>query len=78
MINILNKIKNNNYELYIKENYIHIINYKEVIDLKDKEIYIKLNNINIKIKGNNLIINSLDEEELLIKGNIKEINFISE
>lgn len=73
-----NIIKNNKYEINIKEDYIHLINYLKIEDMKDNQIKILLNKKQIVIKGQSLTISSLSEEEILVKGNIKGIDFISE
>ncbi len=72
---MINKILNNKYELILKENLLHIKNYKEIIDINSNNIIIKLNNKTLKIKGNDLLICCLDEYEILIKGNIKGLDF---
>lgn len=76
MIN--NIIKNKNYEINIKTNYIHIINYIEIEDISFNNIKISLNNKKINIKGEKLLITRLDENEMLIKGIFKGIDFINE
>ena len=76
MIN--NIIKNKNYEINIKTNYIHIINYIKIEDISFNNIKISLNNKKINIKGEKLLITRLDENEMLIKGIFKGIDFINE
>ena len=46
-----------------------------IIDISETFIKIKLNNKTIKIKGNNMVINRLDEHDLSIKGEYKDIEF---
>ena len=70
MIN--NIIKNKNYEININLNYIHIE------DISFNNIKILLNNKIINIKGEKLLITKLDENEMLIKGVFKGIDFIDE
>ena len=76
MIN--NIIKNKNYEININLNYIHIINYIKIEDISYNNIKILLNNKRINIKGEKLLITKLDENEMLIKGVFKGIDFIDE
>lgn len=71
-------MKKNKYEIIIKEDYIHIINYIDIEDMKENQIKIQLYNKCIFINGEKLIITSLSEEEILIKGIFKGINFLSE
>lgn len=68
----------NNYEINIYENLIHIKNYINIIDIKNNIIEIKLLKNNLKIKGNNLLINKLDKYELCISGILKGIEFTNE
>lgn len=72
---IKNIIKDDNYEIHIKENNIHLINYINIIDISSSKISISIKNKILIIKGNNLIISALDEYEMIIKGNIKGIEF---
>lgn len=71
-------IKNNNYCIYIENNIICIKNYIRIIDISESFIKIKLNNKIIHINGINMIINKLDEYDLSIKGEFKDIKFICE
>ena len=73
MIN--NILKNDLYELIIKDNFIHLKNYKSIIDIYPDNINILVKNNKIVIKGSNLIICALDEYEILIKGTIRSITF---
>lgn len=75
---IKNIIKNDNYEINIKNNYLHIKNYISVVDISSNRISILIKNNKIVINGSSLIISCLDEYELLIKGYIRSIEFISE
>lgn len=75
---IKNIIKNTNYEIRINTNYVHIINYIKIEDISFNNIKIYLNNKKINIKGEKLIITRLDENEMLIKGIFKGIDFIDE
>lgn len=71
-------IKDNKYKLLIEENTISIKNYINIEDITNTIIKVKLSNINILIKGNNLIINKLDSYDLKISGIFKGIEFTNE
>ena len=71
-------IKNKNYEIKIDVNYIHIINYLKVVEISFNNIKVSLNSKKININGEKLIITKLDENEMLIKGVFKGIDFIDE
>lgn len=75
---IKNIIKDNNYKINICNNCIHIINYKRIVNINNLEINVELYNCFLLIKGSSLLISALDKYELLIKGNIKGIDFINE
>lgn len=75
---IKNIIKNNDYEINIRNNFLHIKNYINVIDISSNRISILIKNNKLIVNGSSLIISCLDEYELLIKGYIRSIEFISE
>ncbi len=70
---IKNIIKNNDYEIIIKNSFIHIKNYINIIDISNTKISILLNQNKLIINGSSLLITALDSYELIIKGNIKGI-----
>ena len=61
------------YKIIIKENYINIINYDEIVDFNLNKISIKYKDKLIIIEGNNLTINKMMEDEVLITGEIINI-----
>ena len=75
---IKNILNNKNYEINLKDNYLHLINYINVVDISLNKIRILLYNKTLVVNGNNLLISALDENELLIKGNIKGLEIINE
>lgn len=71
-----NKIqKDNKYNIIINEKFIYINNYKKIINLSDNEIYLELNNFNLKITGKNIKVKKLVEEEVKFDGLIESINY---
>lgn len=68
----------NKYEINISNQNIHIKYYKEILDISSNQITIKINEIIIKISGENLIINKLDEYEISIIGKPLNIQLIYE
>ena len=75
---IKNIIKDNSFKINIINDSVHIINYVNIINISPNVINILLNDKTLKISGNNMLICGLDEYELLIKGNIKGLEFINE
>ena len=74
LLNYLDKyLIDNQYKITISNNYLNIINYQEIIDFSNKEISIRHNEGITIIKGNNLVVSKMQDEELLIKGDIKSI-----
>ncbi len=63
----------NEYKIIIKENYVNIINYDEIIDFTITNISVKYMDKIISIEGNNLTISKMVDNEVLIMGNINNI-----
>jgi len=72
---IKNILNNKIYEICIKDNFFHLKNYVNIIDIYPNSISILLLDKKLNISGSNLIISAMDEYEILIKGNIKNIEF---
>lgn len=68
----------NKYEINISNQNIHIKYYKEILEISSNQIAIKTNELIIKITGENLIINKLDEYEISIIGKPLNIQLIYE
>ena len=75
---IMNRLDNylydREYRIIIKENYVNIVNYDEIIDFNSNKISVKYKNKLITIEGLNLTINKMLEDEILITGNISNIS----
>ena len=54
---------------------VNIINYIEVMDFSSKEISIKYDRGIMIIKGSELVVSKMMDDELFIKGNIKNISY---
>ena len=74
----INYINDNEFKLTIYNNKIHIINFKLLITLEDNYISFLISNKKINITGNNLSLEKLVDKELLIKGNITNIEVIND
>lgn len=74
---IIDDIKSG-YEINIRNNYLHLVNYIKIIDINYTNISIEICNKIISIRGKELIIKKLDEKELLIYGIIEGIEFVEE
>jgi len=74
MLNKLQKYLNNSgCEINIFENNIHVINYKNIIVFDEDNIVLDVDKKNLTVKGTDLVISKLLDNEILIKGNIKII-----
>ena len=65
-------------EIILRDNYIHIKYYSNIIDISDNKIEVTLDQKVLLIKGKMLIVCALNEYEIVIKGVIKSIEFINE
>ena len=61
------------YSITIKNNSINIINYKEIEDFSNTKIIIKHDKGKTIISGTNLVVSKMMNDELLILGQIKNI-----
>ena len=68
-------ILENNFRINIYENNIDIVNYKEIDHFDDKIIIIRYEKGIITVKGEDLIKTKLLDDELLINGKIRNIEF---
>ena len=75
---ISNYINDKEFKLTIYNNKIHIINFNKIITLEDKYISILSSNKRINIKGNNLVLLKLIDNEMAIKGNISNIEVLND
>lgn len=75
---ISNYINDKEFRFSVYENKIHIINFKRIITLEDNYISLLSQNKKINIKGINLILTKLLDNELLIKGEISNIEVLND
>ncbi len=71
--NIRNFLYDKNYYIGLFENKLYVFNYLSLPKFNDIEINIKMNDFMLKITGFNLKIIKMEEKELLITGDIKNI-----
>lgn len=75
--NITNYLRNNTYNINISENYIYINNYQKIDNISETDITIIVNQYILNIKGNNLKVLKLLDNEILFNGNIENIKIIN-
>lgn len=71
--NLRTFINDNEWYINIYDGKVNVVNYDDVILLEDNRISIKYKKGMIIIKGENLSVNKLLENEMLIIGKIKSI-----
>lgn len=67
---IVDYIKEEEFRLTIFCDRIHIMNYEEVLSLEENRISIQSEIGRIVIRGENLVVNRLLEQEILIQGKV--------
>ena len=70
-----NYIEDNNFRFSYIDNQLDIINYLRINYMEDSKISLNYKEGNIVIKGNNLRIKKLLDDEILIVGDIENIEF---
>ncbi len=66
-------INDNEFKLTIFEDRVYVANYSKIISLEDERISFLTHKGKIVIKGNDLCLNKLLEDEVLISGRVSNI-----
>lgn len=78
-MNIINGIRSyvteNELKITILNNKINIVNYKDIGHFDSNKIVVKVENGEIIIKGNDLVVSKLMNDEILITGEFNNIEF---
>lgn len=78
-MNIINGIrsyiKETDYKITILSNKINIVNYKDIGHFDSNKIVIKLEEREVIIKGSELVVSKLMNDEILITGDFTNIEF---
>ncbi|MDD2470007.1 MAG: YabP/YqfC family sporulation protein [Bacilli bacterium] len=70
---LTNYIYDKNISVHIYEGRVNIVNYKEISNFNSNQIVISYDKGVIKVNGNKLVVSKLLNNELLISGEIKQI-----
>lgn len=70
---IVNYIKDNSMKINYVNNSVNVINYDDILEVKDDVVTFIKNNKLILIRGNNLKLDKLLDEEVLVTGIISKI-----
>lgn len=68
-------VYDNTFKVTVLKDKVNIINYDEILIFESETILVKTKECLVKIKGEHLTINKLYNNELLIEGQIKTIEF---
>ncbi len=71
-----NYLYDREYKIIIKENYVNIINYDEIVDFMTTKISVRYKHKRITIEGLNLVISKMESNEVLVTGNINTVSII--
>ena len=73
--NLQNFLLDQDYYIDIFNNCLHVYYYQNLNILTDTLIELRLKDFILKIEGENLVVNSMDNHEILIKGVINSLRF---
>ena len=68
-----NYLYDREYKITVKENYVDIVNYDEIVDFTLTKISVRYNNKIIIVEGNNLTISKMIDNEVLVMGLVTSI-----
>ncbi len=71
---IINYIKDENFKIIYINNSINVINYDKILEVKNNIVTLEKENKLLFIKGSNLKLNKLMDNEILITGVVNEID----
>jgi len=74
--NLKNFLLDQDYYIDIFNKNLHVYRYETLEHLSDNLIKLKLKEFKLEIEGKDLIVASMDKQELLIKGIIDSVRFI--
>lgn len=69
-------VNDKKYSMIYKYDKLDIINYSEILEFTSNVISIRYNDKIFHIKGNNLVISRMLDNEILISGDIENISLI--
>ena len=78
-MHIINSIRSyildEEFKITILKERVNIVNYTSISNIDDNKVTIKYDNGNVIIKGNDLAVSRLMNDEILISGKINSIEF---
>ena len=70
---IRNYIENNDFKIVVLNNKVNVVNYKDIIKISTQLISLDSGTDIVNIKGDNLVLGKLLDNEILIVGKISSI-----
>lgn len=70
-----NYLLDREFKVEVFSNNVHIINFEELLDFNNKEVKVKHNKKIVVVKGKDLVVTKMVEDEILITGLIEIIKF---
>lgn len=70
-----NYLLDREFKVEVFSNNVHIINFEELLDFNNKEVKVKYNKKIVVVKGKDLVVTKMVEDEILITGLIEIIKF---
>ena len=74
MFRISKFLNDSSFQMLYQNNELDIINYKDINYMEDNKISINYLNKRLLIKGSNLTVKKLLDNEILISGNIESVD----
>lgn len=71
--NVYEYVKDNEFRFTVFNDRIHVINYKRIISLQDDDISFLGDDKKIVVKGKDLTLNKMLDDEVLILGSVTKI-----
>lgn len=72
--NIINYLKDKNYIITIYDNHLYVYRYTKIITLNDHLILFVINKKKVTIKGLDLKVEKMTDDEFIINGDLKNID----
>lgn len=76
--NLYEFVKDDEFRFTVYSNRVHIINYDKIDSLNSDYILVSYSNKKVSIKGRDLVLNKMLNNELLVVGVVKNIEVIYE
>ncbi len=70
---IVNYIKDDSLKINYVNNSVNVVNYDSILEVRDDLVTLKKDNNLILIRGNNLKLDKLLDQEILVTGSISKI-----